>query len=73
MEVSGQPHAPTSLLPGKERRYPLNRWMDGWMDGLQNQSGNFDGQKNPLPQPGYDPAVIHQEGWSLRYAGSPFT
>ena len=42
MEVSGQPHAPAALPPGKRRRYPLNRRLAG----PQGRSGGCEEQKS---------------------------
>jgi len=36
MEVSGEYHATAALSPGKERRYPLYRWMGGPQSDLDN-------------------------------------
>jgi hypothetical protein len=43
MEVSGQLHAPAALLPGKERRYPVERRLGG----LQNWYGRSGKYKSP--------------------------
>jgi hypothetical protein len=42
MEVSGQLHAPTALLPGKEPWYPLDRGLGG----PQSRSGRGGEEKN---------------------------
>jgi hypothetical protein len=46
MEVSGQLHAPATLLPDKRSpRYPLDRRLDG----PQSRSGRCGETRNPLP------------------------
>jgi len=49
MEVSGQLHAPASLLPGIEHLVPLDRRLCE----PQSRSGHSDGEeKNSQPPPG---------------------
>jgi len=36
MDVSGEYHATAALSPGRERRYPLYRWLGGPQSGLDN-------------------------------------
>jgi hypothetical protein len=45
MEVSGQPHAPAAVLPGKGLLYPLRKKLDG----SQRRSGGFGKEKNLSP------------------------
>jgi hypothetical protein len=45
MEVSGQFHAPTALLPGGKPRYPFDRRLCG----PQSRSGRFREEKNLDP------------------------
>jgi hypothetical protein len=46
MEVSGQLHAPATLLPGKKPRHPLDRRLGG----SQSRSGRGGEEKNsPFP------------------------
>jgi hypothetical protein len=42
MEVSSELHAPATLSPGKEPRYPLDRRLGG----PQSRSGDGDEEKN---------------------------
>jgi len=51
MEVSGQLHAPTALLPGKE---PLSTRRVG---GPQRQGGRGGEKKNSQPLPGLEPQI----------------
>jgi hypothetical protein len=48
MEVSGQLHAPSLYLQGKNPWYPLDRWLDG----PQSRSGRGGEEKNSQPPPG---------------------
>jgi hypothetical protein len=54
MEVNGQVHAPTTLLPGKEPLYPL----DGRLAGPQSRSGRGCEEKNSQPLPGLELPII---------------
>jgi hypothetical protein len=57
MEMSGQPRAPTTLLPGWETRYPLTKKLDG----PQGQSGRCAEELHLLPLPGikkHDPSAV---------------
>jgi hypothetical protein len=46
MEVSGQLHAPTALLPGKEPRYPLDRRLD-----VPHARFEHSGEEKKVPAP----------------------
>jgi hypothetical protein len=74
MEVSGQLHAPATLLSGKEPQYPLDRRLDG----PQGRSGRGGEEKNSQPLPGLEPRssssyciltlVYQQYRWSNKNA-----
>jgi hypothetical protein len=51
MEVSGHPHAPAALPPGKSPGYPV----DGRLGGPQSRSGRGGEEKNSQPLPGIEP------------------
>jgi hypothetical protein len=53
MEVSGQIHAPTALLPGREPQYPLDRRLGG----PQSWSGRDNEDRLSLPLPWIDPRL----------------
>jgi len=57
MEVSGQPDASTSLLPGKERRLGVP----------QSWSGHFREEKNLFPLPGFELRIIQFVAQSVSY------
>jgi len=62
MEVSGQPHALTTLLLGeKSPHYPLNRRQGG----PQIQSGCFVEEINLLLLPGYECQIIQPMALSV--------
>jgi hypothetical protein len=69
MDVGGQSHAPTALLPGKCPRYALNRRLGG----PHNQSGRFGEEINFLPLSKSEPRTVQHVTWSLyqlRYLAS---
>jgi hypothetical protein len=51
MEVSGQPHTPAALPPGKELLVPTG-YEAGW---AQSRSGRGGEEKNFQPPPGIEP------------------
>ena len=61
MEVSVQVQDLTTLPPGTELRYPLNRRLCE----LQRRSGRFGGEKNLFPLPRYEPRIVHAAAQSL--------
>lgn len=60
MESSGQLYELTTVLPGKECWYLLNRRLGG----LQNQSRHSGKQKNFLPLPGLEPWIVYPMAYS---------
>jgi hypothetical protein len=54
MEVIGQRHTPSSLLPGKEPPYPFDRRLGG----PQSRSGRSGEEKNSQPLPVLEPPII---------------
>jgi hypothetical protein len=58
MEVSGQLHAPATLLQGKEPQYPLNRRLCG----PQSLSGIFEKEKTLF-------LVLRIEPWLIQSIG----
>jgi hypothetical protein len=54
MELSGQLHAPTTLLQGKSPWYPLDRRLGG----PQSRPGRGGEEKNSQPLPGLEPPII---------------
>jgi hypothetical protein len=58
LEVSGQLRAPAALSPGKSKRYPLDRKLDG----PQSRSGRRGEKKYLAPPPGdsnSEPSAVH--------------
>jgi hypothetical protein len=69
MEVSGQLHAPATLLPSKSPRYPLNSKLVG----LQSQPGHF-GDRTLAPacqESKYSSSDVQPIAWSLHHLSYP--